>query len=58
MSFIDDKFDDWLMEDALGYHDNDQYEYDDSFILAERQKPSCIGGIDWRYEKGGVFCDD
>lgn len=55
MSVIDDMFDDWLMQDVLGLHDGEEYEYDDTFIKERRQKPSHPGGVDWRYEKGGVF---
>lgn len=58
MSYINDQFDDWLMQDALGFHNDEEYEYDDNFILAERQKPSSLGGVDWRYEKSGVFYNE
>jgi hypothetical protein len=58
MSFIDDQFDNWLMQDALGFHDDEECEFDDTFIIAQRQKPSHLGGVDWRYEKGGVFYDE
>lgn len=54
MSIIDDLFDDWLTQNALGFHD-EEIEFDDSFIMAQKQKPSYPGGVDWRYEKGGVF---
>lgn len=50
MSFIDDQFDDYFMQDALGFYDNNECEYDDCFLL-ERQKASGAGGVDWRYEK-------
>lgn len=58
MSFINDQFNDWLMQDAFGFHDEDEQYYDDSFLLAERQKPHTPGGVDWRYEKGGVYYND
>ena len=39
--------------------DDDEYpEYDDSFLSERRQRSSTLGGVDWRYEKGGVFYDD
>lgn len=45
--------------DTMGMIDDDEYpEYDDSFLLERRQRPSTLGGVDWRYEKGGVFYDD
>ena len=34
MSFIDDQFDNWLMQDALGFHDDEECEFDDTFIIA------------------------
>lgn len=57
MSFIDDQIQDYF--DTLGMFDDDDrnVEYDDSFILERRQRPSSLGGVDWRYEKGGVFHD-
>ena len=58
MSFIDDMFNDWMMQDALGFHDDEEYEFDDTFIVAQRQKPLYPGGIDWRYEKGGAFYEE
>lgn len=58
MSFIDDQFNDWLMQDALGFHNDEGYEFDDNFIIEQKQKPAYPGGVDWRYEKGGVFYDD
>lgn len=57
MSFIDDMFDDYMTQDALGLHDDEKPEFDDSFIMERRQRPSYPGGVDWRYEKGGVFYD-
>ncbi len=57
MSFIDDQFGDWLMQDSLGLNEDDD-SYDFSGILSERQQPSTPGGVDWRYEKGGIFYDD
>lgn len=58
MSFIDDQIQDYF--DTLGMFDDDDgnMEYDDRFILERRQRPSSLGGVDWRYEKGGVFYDD
>ena len=58
MSFIDEQMQDYF--DTLGMFDDDgrNMEYDDRFILERRQRPSSLGGVDWRYEKGGVFCDD
>ena len=58
MSFIDDQFNDFLMHDVLGFHDEDEQYYDDRFLLTEIQKPSSLGGVDWRYENGGVFYND
>lgn len=58
MSVIDDLFDNWLMQDALGFHDDEEIEFDDAFIMAAKQKPSYPGGIDWRCEKGGVFYEE
>lgn len=57
MSFIDDQIDDYLMQDALELNEEDDF-YDFSGILSEKQRPSTLGGVDWRYEKGGIFCDD
>lgn len=57
MSFVDDMFQDYF--DTMGTVDDDEYpEYDDSFLLERIQRPSTLGGVDWRYEKGGVFYDD
>ncbi len=57
MSFVDDIHHDFF--DTMGMIDDDEYpEYDDSFLLERRQRPSTLGGVDWRYEKGGVFYDD
>lgn len=58
MSFIDDQIQDYF--DTLGMSDDDDrnMEYDDRFILERRQRPASLGGVDWRYEKGGVFYDD
>lgn len=57
MSFVDDMFQDYF--DTMGMVDDDEYpEYDDSFLLERRQRPSTLGGVDWRYKKGGVFYDD
>lgn len=42
----------------MGMVDDEYPEYDDSFLLERRQRPSTLGGVDWRYEKGGVFYDD
>lgn len=57
MSFVDDMFQDYF--DTMGMVDDDEYpEYDDSFLLERSQRPSTLGGVDWRYEKGGVFYDD
>ena len=57
MSFIDDQMQDYF--DTLGMFDDDgDMEYDDRFILERRQRPSSLCGVDWRYEKGGVFYDD
>lgn len=57
MSFVNDMFQDYF--DTMGMVDDDEYpEYDDSFLLERRQRPSTLGGVDWRYEKGGVFYDD
>lgn len=39
----------------MGMVDDEYPEYDDSFLLERRQRPSTLGGVDWRYEKGGVF---
>ena len=46
--------------DTFGMFDNedDCPEYDDRFLLERRQRPSTLGGVDWRYEKGGVFYDN
>ena len=57
MSFINDQFDDWLMSDSLNLNEDNDF-YDFSGILSERQRPSTLGGVDWRYEKGGLFFDD
>ena len=57
MSFVDDMFKDYF--DTMGMVDDDEYpEYDDSFLSERRQRPSTLGGVDWRYEKSGVFYDD
>ena len=57
MSFVDDMLQDYF--DTMGMVDDDEYpEYDDSFLSERRQRPSTLGGVDWRYEKGGVFYDD
>ena len=57
MSFVDDIFQDYF--DTMGMVDDDEYtEYDDSFLSERRQRQSTLGGVDWRYEKGGVFYDD
>lgn len=57
MSFVDDMFQDYF--DTMGIVDDDEYpEYDDSFFSERRQRPSTFGGVDWRYEKGGIFYDD
>lgn len=57
MSFVDGMFQDYF--DTMGMVDDDEYlEYDDSFLLERIQRPSTLGGVDWRYEKGGVFYDD
>ena len=57
MSFVDDMFQDYF--DTMGMVNDDEYpEYDDSFLAEGRQRPSTLGGVDWRYEKGGVFYDD
>ena len=57
MSFVDDMFQDYF--DTMGLDDNDEYsEYDDRFLSERRQRPSTLGSVDWRYEKGGVFYDD
>ena len=57
MSFVDDMFQDYF--DTMGMVDDDEYpEYDDSFLSERRQRPSTLGGVDWRYEKSGVFYDD
>ena len=57
MSFVDDMFRDYF--DTMGMVNDDEYpEYDDSFLSERRQIPSTLGGVDWRYEKGGVFYDD
>lgn len=61
MGFIDEQFDDYLMQDGLGLCDNNGScgpEYDDSFLQARRQMPQTPGGVDWRYEKGGVYGDE
>lgn len=56
-SFVDDIHHDFF--DTMGMVDDDEYpEYDDSFLSERRQRPSTLGGVDWRYEKGGVFYDD
>lgn len=58
MGFIDSQMSDYLMQDALGYNDNDSYpEYDDSFLSEKRQRPQTLGGVDYRKEKGGVLYD-
>lgn len=57
MSFIDNQNQDYF--DTLGmFGDEEDTEYDDSFILERRQRPLSVGGVDWRYEKGGVFYND
>ena len=57
MSFVDDMFQDYF--DTMGMVDDDEYpEYDDSFLLERIQRPSTLGGVDWRYENGGVFYND
>lgn len=56
MSFVDDIHHDFF--DTMGMVDDECPEYDDSFLLERRQRPLTLGGVDWRYEKGGVFCDD
>ena len=57
MSFVDDMFQDYF--DTMGMVNDDEYpEYDDSFLSERRQRPSTLGGVDWRYEKSGVFYDD
>ena len=57
MSFVDDMFQDYF--DTMGMVNDDEYpEYDDSFLSERRQRPLTLGGVDWRYEKGGVFYDD
>ena len=57
MSFVDDMFQDYF--DTMGMVNDDEYpEYDDSFLSERRQRPSTLGGVDWRYEKCGVFYDD
>ena len=57
MSSVDDIHHDFF--DTMGMIDDDEYpENDDSFLLERRQRPSTLGGVDWRYEKGGVFYDD
>lgn len=57
MSFVDDMFQDYF--DTMGMVNDDEYpEYDDSFLSERRQRPSTLGDVDWRYEKGGVFYDD
>ncbi len=57
MSFVDDMLQDYF--DTMDMFDDNEYpEYDDSFLLERRQRPSTLGGVDWRYENGGVFCDD
>ena len=57
MSFVDDIHHDFF--DTMGMVDDDEYpEYDDSFLSERRQSPSTLGGVDWRYEKGGVFYND
>ena len=58
MSFVDDILDDYL--DTMGmFDDDDPYpEYDDRFLLKKGQSPSTPGGVDWRYEKGGIFYHD
>lgn len=58
MSFIDDMFDEWMMQDALGFHDDEEREFDDTFIRAQRQEPLYPGGIDWRYERGGALYEE
>ena len=57
MSFVDDMFQDYF--DTMGMVDDDEYpEYDDSFLSERRQRPSTLGGVDWRDERSGVFYDD
>jgi hypothetical protein len=57
MSFVDDIHHDFF--DTMGMVDDDEYpEYDDGFLSERRQRPSTLGGVDWRYEKGGVFYND
>lgn len=57
VSSVDDIHHDFF--DTMGMIDDDEYpEYDDSFLLERRQRPSTLSGVDWRYEKGGVFYDD
>ena len=68
MSFVDDILQDYMsfandmrqdFFDTMGMVDDDEYpEYDDSFLSERRQRSSTLGGVDWRYEKGGVFYDD
>lgn len=68
MSFVDDMLQDYIsfandmrqdFFDTMGMVDDDEYpEYDDSFLSERRQRSSTLGGVDWRYEKGGVFYDD
>lgn len=58
MGFIDDMFQDHFDRMAFYGDDEDYSEYDDSFLLEREQRPSHSGGVDWRYEKGGVFYDD
>ena len=68
MSFVDDLLQDYMsfandmrqdFFDTMGMVDDDEYpEYDDSFLSERRQRSSTLGGVDWRYEKGGVFYDD
>ena len=57
MSILDDQIDDYL--DTLGFFDEEEDDYfDDSFIIAQRQKPKTETGVDFRFEKGGIYYND
>lgn len=58
MSILDDQIEDWLRKDPFDMDDNDCEPLYDRILLGELQKPKTLGGVDWRYEKGGVFYND
>ena len=47
MSFVDDMFQDYF--DTMGMVNDDEYpEYVERFLSERRQRPSTLGGVEWR----------